>query len=225
MALADDRSSPVVHYSLFDINRKLLSYVKIPITSVRFLHDFSATEHYIIIPDLPVEQNPKNCVKDLKMIYALNKDKPARYGFLKRFSKNADEVQWFELPSHYVFHYGNAWEETNDNGDELIILWGCRFDDIDVGLAMEHPFLAKNWSSKITRWEFNLTTGKVKWDEFFPGISTEFPIVNQDELGYKTKYMYFALDFNEIEDSQGARDNVLHSGFIKFDTETKQILG
>ena len=37
--------------------------------------------------------------------------------------------------------------------------------------------------------------------------------------------MYFALDFDKVEDSQGARDNVIHSGFIKVDTETKKILG
>jgi len=45
--------------------------------------------------------------------------------------------------------------------------------------------------------------------------------VNQEELGYKTKYMYLALDFEKVEDSKGAKDNVIHSGFIKIDTETK----
>lgn len=37
--------------------------------------------------------------------------------------------------------------------------------------------------------------------------------------------MYFALDFDTVEDSQGARDNVIHSGFIKVDTETGDVLG
>jgi len=55
MAFGYDRNDPLIHYSLFDKDRKLLSYIKIPITSVRFLHDFSATENYIIIPDLPME--------------------------------------------------------------------------------------------------------------------------------------------------------------------------
>jgi len=86
-------------------------------------------------------------------------------------------------------------------------------------------FLGKNWNSKITKFEFNLTTGKARWDEYFTGRSTEFPFANQDKLCYKTKYMYFALDFDKVEDSEGARDNVLHSGFIKVDTDTKQILG
>ena len=155
----------------------------------------------------------------------MNKNKPARYGFLKRFSSNPDETKWFELPSHYVFHFGNSYEDKNDKGEDIIILWGCRFDNLDIEFAIEHPFLGKNWNSKITRFEFNMTTGKAKWDEFFTNRSTEFPIVNQDKFGYKTKYMYFALDFDELEDSEGARDNVIHSGFIKVDTETNKILG
>jgi carotenoid cleavage dioxygenase-like enzyme len=132
MALGDDRKTPTLDYSLFDKNRKLLSYVKIPIASVRFLHDFAATENFVIIPDLPMELNPKHCVKESKFIYQLNKSKPARYGLFPRFGKSADEIKWFEFPSHYVFHYGNAWEETTDKGELIVILWGCRFDDLDI---------------------------------------------------------------------------------------------
>jgi len=36
----------------------MLSSIKIPIESIRMLHDFSATENYVIIPDLPMESNP-----------------------------------------------------------------------------------------------------------------------------------------------------------------------
>jgi carotenoid cleavage dioxygenase-like enzyme len=86
---------------------------------------------------------------------------------------------------------------------------------------MEHPFLGKNWNSKITRFEFNMTTGGCKKEEFLTERSTEFPIANQDMLCYKTKYMYFALDFETVGDSEGARNNVIHSGFIKVDTDTK----
>tara|TARA_B110000285_G_C14934775_1_gene519039 strand:- start:78 stop:254 length:177 start_codon:yes stop_codon:yes gene_type:complete len=58
MAFGYDREIPVVHYSLFDKDRKMLSSIKIPIESIRMLHDFSATENYVIIPDLPMESNP-----------------------------------------------------------------------------------------------------------------------------------------------------------------------
>lgn len=126
------------------------------------LHDFAATEHYVIIPDLPMEANAKNCIKEKRFIYRLNKNLPARYGILKRFSTNPEETQWFELPCHYCFHYGNAWEEKNEKGEDLIILWGCRADDIDIEFKIEHPFLADNWNTKTTRFEFNLSTGKAQ---------------------------------------------------------------
>jgi len=132
MAFGYDLNEPVVHYSLFDKERKLVSYNKIQIAGKRFLHDFAATENYIIIPDLPMEADPENCIKDGRFLYQLKKNLPARYGFLKRFSKDQKETQWFELPSHYCFHYGNAWEEKNSLGEELIILWGCRADEMDV---------------------------------------------------------------------------------------------
>jgi len=72
---------------------------------------------------------------------------------------------------------------------------------MDVEFRNEHPFLANNWNTKTTRFEFNLATGEAKQEAFIPSKSTEFPIVNQDELGYKTKYMYLALDFQKVEDS------------------------
>lgn len=37
--------------------------------------------------------------------------------------------------------------------------------------------------------------------------------------------MYLAIDFEKVEDSDAARDNVIHSGFIKIDTDTKQTVG
>lgn len=53
------RSKACVHYSLFNKDRKLLNYVKIPTTSIRMLHDFAITENYIIVPDLPMEVDIK----------------------------------------------------------------------------------------------------------------------------------------------------------------------
>jgi carotenoid cleavage dioxygenase-like enzyme len=107
----------------------------------------------------------------------MNKNKPARYGLLKRFSKDPSSTVWFELPSHYCFHFGNAWEE-NTNGEEKVILWGSKLDNIDFEMKEEHPFLAENWNTKTTRFEFNLTTGEDKMESYFPSKCTEFPIVN-----------------------------------------------
>ena len=86
--------------------------MKIPITNERMLHDFAMTENYVIIPDLPMESNPEKVVRgERPWLWWFNKDGPCRYGVMKRHGEGPDEIQWFELPGHYVFHYGNSWEQ------------------------------------------------------------------------------------------------------------------
>ena len=106
-----------IHFSVINKDRKVTSNVTVPITSPRMIHDFAITENYSIFPDLPMEMRPDLMVKENKFIFHYDDQKPARYGIMKRHCQNADQVQWFELPNHYVFHFVNAWEDVNENGD------------------------------------------------------------------------------------------------------------
>ena len=158
-------------------------------------------------------------------MYQLNSSKPARYGIMKRECTDVSKIQWFELPYHYCFHYANAWEETNTEGEDLVILWGCLTQNNVAEFKMEHPFLSENWGTKNTRLEFNLSTGLFKQEVFSPDIAIEFPQVNQNYVGYKSKYIYLPYTDKELPDTQAARDNISVSGFVKFDTELKQVIG
>ena len=64
---------------------------------------------------------------------------------MRRDCTNEKKIQWFEFESHYAFHYVNAWEAENDNGDELIFFYGAVMKNLDSTFKSypfeEHPFL------------------------------------------------------------------------------------
>jgi carotenoid cleavage dioxygenase-like enzyme len=98
---------------------------EIELESKRMIHDFIITENHIIIPDLPMEFNPEKMALESKFIFQFDNKKKARYGVMKRNSKNSDEIIWFELPAHMVIHFINGWEEKNEAGEDIIVVWGC----------------------------------------------------------------------------------------------------
>jgi 9-cis-epoxycarotenoid dioxygenase len=124
-AFGYDVENALFHFTLFNKERKAISGMKIPLSSPRMIHDFAITENHIIIPDLALEMRPDLTIKEGGFIFKYNGNVPARYGIMKKLNQNVDQIQWFELPSHYVFHFVNAWEETNEKGETIIKLFGC----------------------------------------------------------------------------------------------------
>jgi carotenoid cleavage dioxygenase-like enzyme len=55
---------------------------------------------------------------------------------MKRNCQNENEIRWFDLPAHMVFHYSNAWEEKADNGDDVIRGYGCVNDGQEFNLDL-----------------------------------------------------------------------------------------
>jgi len=90
---------------------------------------------------------------------------------------------------------------------------------------VEHPFLCENYGTKNTRLELNLKTGEYKQDVYPLDTSIEFPQVNQNYVGYKSKYLYLPYTEKELPDTEVARANIFLSGFYKFDTEQRKVVG
>lgn len=166
----------VIYYSLINKMRKVVSSMEIPLTCPRMIHDFAITENYVILPDLPMEVRPDLCIKG-KFILQFDTTKPSRYGIMKRNCLNPAQVQWFELPNHYVFHFVNAWEETNDKGEAIIKMFGMTQISINLDFEEEHPFLAGKQAPKLSRFIFNLTTGESSWKVLIEETSMEFPVI------------------------------------------------
>jgi len=116
--------------SVFDGKRSIKSSVTIPTLSPRMVHEFLITQKYAILPDLPLEFDPKGAIKEKRFIFYYNKNAPARYGIWPRNSKTGSEVKWFEMEPHYVFHFGGTWDETNDKGESVVIMYALTWEEI-----------------------------------------------------------------------------------------------
>lgn len=72
-----------------------------------------------------MEVNPERVAKEGAFIASYNPKGACRYGFMKKYCQNNEQVKWFDLPAHYAFHFGNAWEEKNDKGDDIIKVYSA----------------------------------------------------------------------------------------------------
>lgn len=64
---------PVSYYTVFDGKRKLQRNFSVPMLNARMVHDFLITEKYAIIPDLPIEFDPKKAIKENTFAFTYNK--------------------------------------------------------------------------------------------------------------------------------------------------------
>ena len=96
------------------------------------VHEFLITEKYAIVPDLPMEFNPQDSVKNKRFVYNFNKKSPARYGIWPRNSKDGKDIKWFEVDSHYAFHFGGTWDSVNEKGEDVVIIYAVAYKDIRI---------------------------------------------------------------------------------------------
>lgn len=180
---------PYYSYGVVGANNQLQHYTQVALPGPRLPHDMAITENYSILMDLPIvftDQGLKHKVWSIHNDDSL----PTRFGVIPRFG-NGDQIKWFEFPGCYIYHVINAWEEGDD-----VVLYCCRM--IDNGRDMPKQFgpyapmvdvLALR--AVVTKWTMNLKTGATKEEQIDDAIN-EFPTVNLDMVGHKTRYSYHA---------------------------------
>ncbi|WP_424382804.1 carotenoid oxygenase family protein [Mycobacterium sp.] len=215
-----------VQYSVIDTKGRARRTVDIAVTGSPMMHDFSLTEKYVVIYDLPVTFDPvqvlpttmprwlsapsRLVVQSLlgrvripspisaminrdpqpihRMPYKWNRDYPARIGVMPRESggntAGKPPVRWFDIEPCYVYHPLNAYSETRD-GAEVLVLDVVRYQrmfDRDLrGPGDSRPTL--------DRWTVNLATGTVS-TECRDDRSQEFPRINESLVGAKHRFGY-----------------------------------
>jgi carotenoid cleavage dioxygenase len=142
--------------------------------------------------DLPLTFSVERAIKGGPVL-AFERDLPARYGILPRHGSNED-IKWFEMPAHYVFHTSNAYEDGDD-----VVLHACRLQSTNVLQPAELP-KSRNGDvadgeadtmAVMHRWRFNMKTGTFK-EEQIDDVPTDFPRVHDALVGYGFRYSYNA---------------------------------
>jgi carotenoid cleavage dioxygenase-like enzyme len=173
---------PYLQYSVVSATGELLRTVPIDIPMGVMMHDFAITENYTIFMDLPLSFSMQRMQKGLLPLI-FERDKPSRFGIVPRHGDNSN-IRWFESPSCYVFHTFNAYEE---NGE--VVLIACRMNSTNVLVYNDTERDSDGDIPRLHRWCFNLSTGSIR-EEMLDDVPSEFPRVNENFLGRKTRYGY-----------------------------------
>lgn len=112
-ALAYEPGQPVRYISL-DQNGYAMTKARIDLPHIPLIHDMAFTASFIVILDLPVTFQPEHAKAKFPWLWDERRD--ARIGLLPR-NGDLTNIQWFEAPHCFVFHFVNAY----DDGDLTII--------------------------------------------------------------------------------------------------------
>ncbi len=185
---------------------ELTHFQEIELPGPRLPHDMGLTENYVILHDLPVVFSEAAIRNRMWQIHVA--DQPTRFGVVPR---KGGAPRWFEFPTCYVYHVINSWEEGDEivmaackmvpNGFEPDPKYGPYAAMADVLALRAQPFL----------WRMNLATGAGREEQIDDALS-EFPVVNNDLAGRKTKHSYHVVFEDCIEQR--------FSGLIKYNLET-----
>lgn len=201
---------PYLEYSVVSAAGELLRTVPIDLPAPVMMHDFAITENYTIFLDMPLLFKPMQSITG-QLPIKFDPQRNSRIGVLPRHGDNRT-IRWFEIPSCMVIHTANAFEV----GDEIVLI-ACRRDYCDLLIPLyDDSGEILNFDSetlKLFCWRINLLTGAVK-SEVLDHVPSEFPEINPQFLGRKTRYIYTSRVAPYM------KPKPVFDGLIKYDLET-----
>ncbi|HNR75852.1 MAG TPA: carotenoid oxygenase family protein [Parvularculaceae bacterium] len=189
---------PYLTYHRFDAEGRLVQSEEIAIGGPVMMHDFCATRTKVVFMDLPIVFDMATAMQG-GMPYKWNEDYQARLGVMPR-TGTAKDVKWFDIPSCYVFHPLNAYDE----GDAVIL-----------DLARYEKMWVKGFDvpANLHRFRLDLSSG-VATGETLDDHPIEFPRVRDEKAGLKHRFGYAITTHGDDE----AGFN-LGSEIVKFDLD------
>jgi carotenoid cleavage dioxygenase len=175
-----------MRYGVVSADGVVRHFVGIDLPGPRLPHDMAITEHYSILMDLPLMNDPQaSAAGRFKLFF--DRTTPSRFGVIPRYGK-AEDVRWFEAEPCFIYHSVNAWEE----GDE-IVMDVCRVkrpeprSDLDGPLAQMLSYLRLD--AHVHRYRFDLRSGHTV-EQVLDDDNSEFPSINLGRIGRRSRYAY-----------------------------------
>lgn len=209
------RDAPWLKYGVANAAGELTHRLDIAIPQPTFMHDIAVTPNHTIFLDLPMTWDRIKLAEGKRRI-RFQKDTPSRFGVVPRHGM---EVQWFETEACYAYHTINAWETQDAAGNTVVHMTGCRIQDpIPTTPHETEPTVPRltflRLQPYLWKWTFNLGTGAVT-SEQLDDVATEFPRMNDNFLGSKTRYSW--------NPRIGPAPTLVFDGLIKYDDQGESI--
>jgi carotenoid cleavage dioxygenase-like enzyme len=171
------------------------------------IHDFQITKNYAIFLEAPAVFDISRFLRG-EPILRFDGDLPARIGVMPRYGPSS-AIQWFEVPTCYVFHFLNGFEK-----DGKVVIEACRMENLDL-FALETG-TSEDTTPKLFRWELDLASGTISGD-YLDDRAADFPRIDPRLVGSRNRYGYFVA-------TESADQNLLNFDVLrKYDLETGRV--
>jgi carotenoid cleavage dioxygenase-like enzyme len=196
--------APYLTYHQANAAGELVKSVPLDTDGPAMMHDFAMTENHVIFMELPVKFSMFKAVTLDPFPFGWDDDAVCRMGVLPK-TGSANDMQWFDVPTCFIFHTMNAYER-----DGSIVLDAARYDSLWVKGSgdFNHP-------AYLSRFTLNLATGAAGVDQV-NAQAMEFPQINRSHWGREYRYGYSLT--SGMEDGHVSYDGA--TGFMKFDMQS-----
>ena len=180
----DNDADPSVTHYVIGKDGKPKRKAKIALNGAGLIHDFAATENFILIFDLPLQHDAQAAEQGASAPYSWDHGYEPRIG-IRRLDAEDARVRWFDGPKAFVFHPMNAWEEINESGVVTKIHCDvCRFEKM-FDEVRSGPGDAT--IPQLYRWTVDFETGRVS-QELIDPRAQEFPRIDDRYWGRENRF-------------------------------------
>lgn len=172
---------PYITYFRFDANGN--KQTDVPIFSMKessLTHDLAITQKYAIICDVQLGASPMNVIYAGSLL-SVDKAKVPRIGLLPRYASDESEIKWFDVPGFNIFHAVNAWDETDEQGNEVVVLVAPNISPLER--FFDRVDLIQASMEKVT---IHIGTGLVS-RQTLSTDNMEFPVINPAYISKKNR--------------------------------------